>query len=139
MKHLNSIVIAIFFHATSIFGQGTPKNQNTDLLNYKNVKYEIINIDTLVNHYTNGKYNTPDFKMWDSTKIWADIILMGLPKKIDSTSLRQKVLAIMKSKGINKASVFRDRYSSMLARLSSLYAYKKLKERDGYLGVFNLD
>jgi hypothetical protein len=139
MRPFKCIVFIILLHPFITFGQDTNNDSSQVGLKYSDLKYEIINIDTIVTHYINGVYNTPNFKSSDSTKIWADIILINLPIKVDSASLKRKVEGIMKDNGISKASIFRDTYSSMLFRLSSSYAAKKLKERDGYLGQFNID
>jgi hypothetical protein len=139
MTNLKHIFFIILLHPIVTFGQISKSDSNKIHLHYDDVKYEIINIDTAVSHYVDGKYNKPNFKAWDSTKIWADIILLDLPAKINLPWLKRKVEEIMKDKGINKAFIFRDRYSSMLFRLSSLYAAKKLKEIDGYLGQYNMN
>ena len=75
----------------------------------------------------------------DFKERWAEIILINFPNKDDTIILKKKVEAIMKEKGINKAFVVRDATSSWLFRMSSLYAAKKLKERDGYLGQYSID
>ena len=124
---------------TVAFGQEpTRRNRIKITSEYNHIKYDIINIDTIVIHFVDGKYNSPDFKRWDSTEVWADIILNNAPAKIDSVILKQQIIAIMKRHGIVKASAFRDEHSSMLARLSSLYAYRKLIEGKGYFGNFTL-
>ena len=113
------------------------KDSSITTSNYSNLKFEIIKIDTVVTHCVSGEYNSRNFKRWDSTTIWANIILMDLPVKVDLASLKMKVKAIMKDRRINKAFVFRDAFSSGLFKLSSSYAAQLLKERDGYLGQFN--
>lgn len=106
---------------------------------FNQLNFEIINIDTVVTHYSSGEYNNQDYKKIDSTKIWAYIILNDAPKVIDSIQLKIKVEAIMKENKINKANLFRDEDSIMLFKISSLYAANLLKERDGYLGQFNIE
>ena len=140
MKHFKLLISLFLLQVTTALGQMPIRHFDGKVTSeYNKLKYDIINIDTITLYYSNGKTNSPDFKMWDSTRIWADIILKNVPKKFDSSSLKQQIETIMKRHGISKASVFRDEYSSILARLSSTYAYQKLKERQGYFGIYTLD
>ena len=136
MKHLFYILIISVLLPFTILSQTNSVKSN---VNYDTLKYLIKNIDTIVSHYQTGKYGEPDFKRWDSTKIWADIIFSDLPGKIDSIKLKNRVITIMKAKGINKAFIFRNDWSSTLFRFSSFSAAQKLREIDGYLGVFNTE
>lgn len=132
------IVLIFLFLPLLVVGQ---KIVNKDSIqdNIINFKFEIINIDTLVTYYTGGEQINPNYKITESTKIWAHIVFIELPNIVDSIQLKRKVETIMKDNKINKAYVFRDEYSSFLFRASSLNAAKLLEERKGYLGEFKTD
>jgi hypothetical protein len=140
MRPSKFLFIFFLWQCTTVYGQQPVRHAKAKIISEPGtLNYEIIHIDTIDFHYSSGKYNDPDAKKWDSTKIWADIILKNAPNKIDSSKLKLQIFAIMKRHGISKASVFRDEYSSLLAKLSSAYAYKKLKERHSYFGIFEVD
>lgn len=137
MKYKNILAIILFIPIVGTAQNTWPRDTIPNAFNHLNFK--IINIDTVVTHYSSGEYNSPDYKKTDSTKIWADIILNDAPKIIDPIQLKIKVEAIMKENKINKAFLFRDENSILLFRMSSLHAANLLKERDGYLGQFNVE
>ncbi len=139
MRHFLYIVLFILLQPMVSLGQSVNIDSAQTVNRYSEIKFEIKNVDTVVTHYVSGKYNTPGYKHWDSTKIWADIILINLPPKVDLSSLKIKVQSIMKDKGINRGYVFRDASSSMLFRMSSLFAAQELKKHNGYLGQYKLD
>lgn len=108
-------------------------NQNQ----YARLSFSVIKIDTLITHCILGKYNTPEFLEWDSATVWGDIIIPDLPAVIDPVSLQSKAQAIMKQYKLDRAYVFRNKFSSGLFRFSSAYAARRIKEMDGYLGTFS--
>ncbi len=138
MLSYKKIFAIVLFLPVTAFGQNILP-QDTFSYTFNNLKFEIINIDTVVTHHVSREHNIPNFKQMDSTKIWADIILNDLPYIIDLVELKIKVEAIMKDNKIDKAFVFRDKNSSILFRFSSSFAAQKLIERNGYLGQFNIE
>jgi hypothetical protein len=137
ISYKNILAIVLFLPVMAIGQDILPKEISAYTFN--NLKFEIINVDTVVTHHVSGEYNSPNFKQIDSTKICADIILIDLPYKIDLGQLKKKVETIMKDNKINQSYVFRDKESSILFRFSSSFADQVLRDRNGYLGQFNME
>lgn len=100
------------------------------------VRHKILNLDTVVTRYVNGKAGEPGYRRWEVTKVQADIIMEGYPEDISREELTPLVTAIMQEKGIDEAEVFSSETAGMLFRMSSLEAARLLKASGGYLGRF---
>lgn len=103
---------------------------------YSKIEYEVLNQDTITIKRTNGKYNEPDYKQWDSTYVSADLVLYFLPVLIDADSLTAVVSNIYAMENIQVASLWRDKHALRWRVFSYRSEEMRKQDQSSYIGRF---
>lgn len=134
MKHAQLIYLFFIFLLCSC-GERLRVLESENLIS----KYEVIHRDTVIRNHIEGIKGEDNYKIQSIQRIQADVILNDFPKTYDSAIFVSEIQTILKAENLSVAYIFRDEFSSLLLKMSSMTADSLLKAGRGYLGRFEIE
>ena len=128
------ILILFLFAHNLVFCQS-----DSSKYDYSMIEYEILNRDTVTISCTNGLYNQPGYKSWDSTFVRADIILYILPVIINEDSVHKITVQILSLEKIQDANLWRHKHYLPWRKFSYMPEGVRKQYHSSYIGRLKLN